>query len=103
MRSAYLDTELMLVIKSDELNAQLRGIMSEYEKSAVTALPDHRNMTANMSPGTASPITRKVDSYTRSTGGLTSRYGLGWQYSSSSSLYGYADGVSTAISRRWPP
>lgn len=40
MRSAYLDTELMLVIKSDELNAQLRGIMSEYEKSAVTALPD---------------------------------------------------------------
>lgn len=40
MRSAYLDTELMLVIKSDELNAQLRGIMSEYEKSALTALPD---------------------------------------------------------------
>ena len=40
MRSAYIDTELMLVIKSDELNAQLRGIMSEYEKSAVTALPD---------------------------------------------------------------
>ena len=40
MRSAYLDTELMLVIKSDELNAQLRGIMSEYEKLAVTALPD---------------------------------------------------------------
>lgn len=40
MRSAYLDTELMLVIKSNELNAQLRGIMSEYEKSAVTALPD---------------------------------------------------------------
>lgn len=40
MRSAYLDTELMLVIKSDELNAQLRSIMSEYEKSAVTALPD---------------------------------------------------------------
>lgn len=40
MRSAYLDTELMLVIKSDELNAQLRTIMSEYEKSAVTALPD---------------------------------------------------------------
>ena len=40
MRSAYLDTELMLVIKSDELNAQLREIMSGYEKSAVTALPD---------------------------------------------------------------
>ena len=40
MRSAYLDTELMLVIKSDELNAQLRSIMLEYEKSAVTALPD---------------------------------------------------------------
>lgn len=40
MRSAYLDTELMLVVKSDELNAQLRTIMSEYEKSAVTALPD---------------------------------------------------------------
>ena len=40
MRSAYLDTELMLVIKSDELNTQLRDIMSDYEKSAVTALPD---------------------------------------------------------------
>ena len=40
MRSAYLDTELMLVIKSDELNTQLRDIMSGYEKSAVTALPD---------------------------------------------------------------
>lgn len=40
MRSAYLDTELMLVIKSEELNAQLRDIMSGYEKSAVTALSD---------------------------------------------------------------
>ena len=40
MRSAYLDTELMLVIKSKELNAQLRGLMENYEGSARIALPD---------------------------------------------------------------
>ena len=36
MRSAYLDTELMLVVDSPELNQQMRKYMSEYEKDALT-------------------------------------------------------------------
>ena len=34
MRSAYLDTELMLVIDSPEINRQLGTAMEEYEHSA---------------------------------------------------------------------
>lgn len=34
MRSVYLDTELMLVIDSKDVNAQLRGYMSSYEARA---------------------------------------------------------------------
>lgn len=60
MRSAYLDTELMLVIKSDELNAQLRGIMSEYEKSAVIALLDGRYDNPNNVVPQEITTTRKV-------------------------------------------
>ncbi|MBQ9119223.1 MAG: phospholipase D family protein [Lachnospiraceae bacterium] len=38
MRSVYLDTELMLVVDSTELNAQLRGIMEQYQaQSGVVA------------------------------------------------------------------
>lgn len=40
MRSVYLDTELMLVIHSQEINRRLRGYMESYEKDAVKALPD---------------------------------------------------------------
>lgn len=36
MRSAYLDTELMLIVDSSELNQQMRKYMSEYEKDALT-------------------------------------------------------------------
>ncbi len=60
MRSAYLDTELMLVIKSDELNAQLRGIMSEYEKSAIIALLDGRYDNPNNVVPQEITTTRKV-------------------------------------------
>ena len=35
MRSAYLDTELMLIIDSEELNRQLRKEMHKYEKDAL--------------------------------------------------------------------
>lgn len=35
MRSAYIDTELMLVIDSTEINSALRSNMEEYEKSAL--------------------------------------------------------------------
>ena len=35
MRSAYIDTELMLVLDSPELNEDLQGIMNEYEKQAL--------------------------------------------------------------------
>lgn len=36
MRSAYLDTELMLIVDSPELNQQMRKYMTEYEKDALT-------------------------------------------------------------------
>lgn len=40
MRSAYLDTELMLVIDSKEVNRQLKGYMDSYEEKTVEALAD---------------------------------------------------------------
>ena len=40
MRSAYLDTELMLVIDSKDVARQLRGYMQSYEKDSVQAFPD---------------------------------------------------------------
>ena len=36
MRSAYIDTELMLVINGKDINKQLKASMEEYEKKAVT-------------------------------------------------------------------
>ncbi|MCC8051928.1 MAG: phospholipase D family protein [Clostridiales bacterium] len=38
MRSAYVDTELMLVVDSEELNAQLRTKMQEYEEDALKVI-----------------------------------------------------------------
>lgn len=38
MRSTYVDTELMLVIDSEELNQQLREEMQEYEDDALTVI-----------------------------------------------------------------
>ncbi len=40
MRSAYLDTELMLVIDSKEVTKQLRQYMKSYENQSVQAMPD---------------------------------------------------------------
>lgn len=40
MRSTYLDTELMLVIYSPQLNAQLRGTLQEYMDQSRLNLPD---------------------------------------------------------------
>ena len=40
MRSVYLDTELMLVIDSKEINEQLGGAMQMYEHSARKANAD---------------------------------------------------------------
>lgn len=37
MKSMYQDTELMLVVDSEELNAQLRGYLSEYQADAADA------------------------------------------------------------------
>lgn len=39
MRSAYLDTELMLVIDSKAVTSQLKGYMESYEAESVQALP----------------------------------------------------------------
>ncbi|MCC8103666.1 MAG: phospholipase D family protein [Clostridiales bacterium] len=38
MRSTYVDTELMLVVDSEELNTQLRTKMQEYEEDALTVI-----------------------------------------------------------------
>ncbi|MFR9273840.1 MAG: phospholipase D family protein [Clostridia bacterium] len=38
MRSTYLDTELMLVIDSEDVNSQLKGYMREYEAESVRVL-----------------------------------------------------------------
>ncbi|MCD8016057.1 MAG: hypothetical protein LUG99_23450 [Lachnospiraceae bacterium] len=38
MRSTYVDTELMLVIDSEELNQQLREEMEEYKDDALTVI-----------------------------------------------------------------
>ena len=40
MRSNYLDTELMLVVDSENLNAELRNMAEEYQHSSLTILPD---------------------------------------------------------------
>lgn len=40
MRSAYIDTEIMLVIDSRELNEQLRQEMAEYEKEALPVVDE---------------------------------------------------------------
>ena len=40
MRSAYIDTEIMLVIDSRELNGQLRQEMAEYEKEALPVVDE---------------------------------------------------------------
>lgn len=40
MRSVYIDTELMLVLDSPELNTHLQWIMDEYEKEALTIHAD---------------------------------------------------------------
>lgn len=42
MRSAYIDTELMLVIDSRELNADLRAAMESYERQSLTVLDEER-------------------------------------------------------------
>ena len=40
MRSVYLDTELMLVIDSKEVNAQLRGLLARYEDECAIVQED---------------------------------------------------------------
>ncbi len=44
MRSAYLDTELMLVVDSKPLNRQLRREMKKYEKNALTVLNEEESV-----------------------------------------------------------
>lgn len=42
MRSTYLDTEMMLVIESEELNSHIRQMASEYMEKSKAVLPDGR-------------------------------------------------------------
>lgn len=51
MRSAYLDTELMLVVDSKKLNKDLRKRMEAYEKKALTVTDtEHFQVTEGMQP-----------------------------------------------------
>ena len=56
MRSAYLDTELMLVIDSPELNALLREEMGSYERDALKVIDgDSYDLAENQIPQPLSP------------------------------------------------
>ena len=46
MKSAYQDTELMLVVHSEELNGQLRENLMEYQKESVEAELDETELSA---------------------------------------------------------
>ena len=51
MRSVYLDTEMMVVIDSQEVNAQLREKMGNYEKDALKVKDeDHYDLKDNQKP-----------------------------------------------------
>lgn len=52
MRSAYLDTETMVMIDSEEVNADLRSKMAEYEKDALTVADENSYiLPEGMEPG----------------------------------------------------
>ena len=58
MRSAYLDTELMLVIRSKEVNSQLEANLEEYEKDTRQALANGEyNNPHNIDPA---PLGKKM-------------------------------------------
>ncbi len=57
MRSVYLDTELMLVIKSEEINRQLDGEMERYERAARRALTTGTGENAYENPYGIVPVT----------------------------------------------
>lgn len=44
MRSTYLDTELMLVIDSEEVNRELRAAMEEYESKALMVIDEEESV-----------------------------------------------------------
>lgn len=44
MRSTYLDTELMLVIDSEQLNANIRGMAEDYMEKSVEVKPDGQTL-----------------------------------------------------------
>ena len=53
MRSVYLDTELMLVVHSEELTAQLKEEMGRYEENALTVIDvDHSTAPEGVVPQT---------------------------------------------------
>lgn len=63
MRSVYLDTEMMLVIRSEEINKQLGANMQEYEQSSRQALKDGKyNNPYSVTPVEAK-TTKKVISF----------------------------------------
>lgn len=47
MRSTYMDTEMMLIIHSEELNEDMRREMERYEKETLTVLDERTSVAAN--------------------------------------------------------
>ena len=59
MRSAYIDTEIMLIIDSAEINADMRREMGEYEAKALTVTGEGEVLAPEgMTPQTPSPKQR---------------------------------------------
>lgn len=57
MRSAYLDTELMIVIDSQEVNASLKEKMTSYEKDALQVIDENTyDLKENQIPQENSPL-----------------------------------------------
>ena len=59
LRSTYMDTELMLVIQSEELTGQLLGYMGEIEKDCRTVVDTHNYIVPRSCDCGRSPLLEK--------------------------------------------
>lgn len=70
MRSAYIDTELMLVIDSEEVNAGMRSEMKKYEEKALTVIDAQSSVAPEgMTPQKLSLLNRIIYAVMRIVGG----------------------------------
>lgn len=60
MRSNYLDTELMLVVDSEELNAELRAMTDEYKQHSLSLSPDGTETAGDLYESENIPFVKKL-------------------------------------------